>query len=68
MNVWIRFMFWSGAYPTGPDDVRCGSSISRSPPRAPAEYIEPSLTTDHEAWSSIQNENKETVNDYMKLK
>ncbi|XP_078357256.1 uncharacterized protein LOC144642139 [Oculina patagonica] len=49
MNVWIHYMYWTDKYPTGPKDVRCGSSISRSPPRAPAEYIEPSLNTVHEA-------------------
>ncbi|KAL9982898.1 hypothetical protein ACROYT_G005011 [Oculina patagonica] len=37
MNVWIHYMYWTDKYPTGPKDVRCGSSISRSPPRAPAE-------------------------------
>ncbi|XP_078356917.1 uncharacterized protein LOC144641766 isoform X1 [Oculina patagonica] len=49
MNVWIHYMRWTRNYPTGPDDVRCSSSISRSLPSAPAEYIEPSLTTNQEA-------------------
>ncbi|KAJ7375658.1 hypothetical protein OS493_039784, partial [Desmophyllum pertusum] len=30
MNVWVTYLYWSGAYPTGPDDARCNKLQSPS--------------------------------------
>ncbi|KAJ7381577.1 hypothetical protein OS493_040363 [Desmophyllum pertusum] len=30
MIVWVTYLYWSGAYPTGPDDARCNKLQSPS--------------------------------------
>ncbi|KAJ7388774.1 hypothetical protein OS493_035740 [Desmophyllum pertusum] len=46
MNVWAAYLYWSGAYPTGPDDARCNKLHSPSS-RSKVQWPKPQLILKH---------------------
>ncbi|CAH3128096.1 unnamed protein product, partial [Pocillopora meandrina] len=50
MNVWIQYLYWTGEYPTGPDDLRCSKFQD---PDSEAEHVP--ITFNHEASGDIES-------------
>ena len=50
MNVWIQYLYWTGEYPTGPDDLRCSKFQD---PDSEAEHV--LITFNHEASGDIES-------------
>ncbi|CAH3128101.1 unnamed protein product [Pocillopora meandrina] len=50
MNVWIQYLYWTGEYPTGPDDLRCSNFQD---PDSEAEHVP--VTINHEASGDIKS-------------
>lgn len=50
MNVWIQYLYWTGEYPTGPDDPRCSKLKD---PDFEAEHVP--ITINHEASGDIES-------------
>ena len=50
MNVWIQYLYWTGEYPTGPDDPRCSKFKD---PDSEAEHVP--ITINHEASGDIES-------------
>ena len=47
MNVWIKYLYWSDKYPTGPDDPECTSFMKRGP-KSRIPLTEPPFKIIHE--------------------
>jgi len=62
MNVWIKYLFWSESYPTGPDDPRCENFKAASPERASVlDHSNPAGLNPKKTFRSKRNKRKHRI-------